>query len=831
MSKLGMASPRVLQDWCRVMCADYPSVDIRNMSASFRDGLAFCAIIHKHRPDLIDFSSLSKDNVYQNNKLAFEVAETKLGIPALLDPQDMVSSEVPDCLSVVTYLSHYYYHFNKKACGPARSPHNLSKSRSSDGLKRMKNLTDLETRREGHFPNTKPHKVCSLCFKPVHLIQRHFVDGKVYHRSCFRCKVCHSTLLADSYTRGSDTGSLICTYHTADGKSAHINLSQRPGSTDNQPESRFQEVFFSLAGLAITSVPHYTIKPESQVRLVCKTTEADEKQRQERSRGIKSREDSSVGPPRLLQPGVKDKTVQGGEQSKPAPTVGDREVEQNVTETPELSSSEGSRPVPAPRRMLDSSGVPVPAPRIKTSQKMISSPAAASSSNPSKSPPTSSHISPKAQSKHPWMTLVHPGPWTRLPPAPAPVPAPRSKSVSHLSVSWSRPKMPAPNPFEEEEEDTQGEAAQHESADRTKLSVAPGHSENGGNADVENPAVTSEENEAKPPEKPILPKKPDFSEGGGDAARDSEKEMSGVVNKVEASSEPHGDGCQISSSAATEAAPRMDNKSHALPRSLSVPSIPSHPTPSAPAGLKEANEGITSEQNKLACKENPFDRKPALTKSTTFQDLSSSRGPAPGHGFPLIKRKVQTDQCVSTEDLQVQMREVDQHLEALEQKGVELERNLRDCKKDKEEEHMLTEWFCLVHERRVLTRRDTELVYLTKQQKLEDRQADVEYELRCLLNKPECDWSQEDRGREQQLMNELVAVIEQRNQIISCLDQDRQREIEEDRLWEDMKKNKCAQKEGTKELKKSKGKFKPTKVFKMLNHKTESSKDSPQKKS
>ncbi|XP_023144486.2 MICAL-like protein 1 isoform X2 [Amphiprion ocellaris] len=812
MSKCGMASQRVLQDWCRVMCANYPSVDIKNMSASFRDGLAFCAIIHKHRPDLIDFSSLSKDNAYHNNKLAFDVAETKLGIPALLDPQDMVSTEVPDCLSVITYLSHYYYYFNKKACGPARSPHlsvlnNLTKSRSSDGLKRLKNLTDLETSGEDHFSNTRPQKVCSLCFKPVHLIQRHLIDGKVYHRSCFRCKVCHSTLLADSYTRGSDTGSLICTYHTVDGKSTYINLSQQPGSSDNQPESKFQEVFFSLAGLAITSVPRYTKKPESQVRLVSRTTEADERERQERSREIKNRE-SPVGPPRLPQPSVKDKMVKG----------------------------EGSRPVPAPRRMLDSSGVPVPAPRIKTSQTMISSPAAGSSSSPSKSPPTSSHInSPKVQTNHPWMTIVHPGPWTQLPPAPAPVPAPRSKSVSNLRVSWNRPKMPPLNPFEEEEEeeDNQREAAQQESGDQTVAVVC---SENGGNTDAENPNISSEENKMKPPEKPILTKKSGFRDGGGDTARDSEKEMSGVTNKVEASSEPCGDVCQIGSSAVSKAAPRLDKsseatQSHVLPRSLSVPSIPSDLTPSVPAGLKEANEGVTSEKNKLACKENPFDRKPALTKSTTFQDLSSSRGPAPGHGFPLIKRKVQTDQCVSTEDLQVQMREVDRHLEALEQKGVELERNLRDCKNDKEEEHMLTEWFYLVHERHVLTRQDTELVYLTKQQKLEDRQADVEYELRCLLNKPECDWNQEDRGREQQLMNELVDIIEQRNQIISCLDQDRQREREEDLLWEDMKKNKCSQKEGPKELKKSKGKFKPTKVFKMLNHKTESSKDSPHKKS
>ncbi len=39
----------------------------------------------------------------------------------------------------------------------------------------------------------------------------------------------------------------------------------------------------------------------------------------------------------------------------------------------------------------------------------------------------------------------------------------------------------------------------------------------------------------------------------------------------------------------------------------------------------------------------------------------------------------------------------------------------------------------------------------------------------------ESDWSQDDRRQEQKLMDELVAIIEQRNQIISSLDQDRQR--------------------------------------------------------
>nr|CAD7260788.1 unnamed protein product [Timema shepardi] len=110
-----------LETWCKRVTSGYPGVKVENMTTSWRDGLAFCALIHHFRPDLLDFASLDKDDIYRNNTLAFRLADQYLGIPALLDAEDMVEYAVPDRLSILTYLAQFYQTLGHQGSSPARA--------------------------------------------------------------------------------------------------------------------------------------------------------------------------------------------------------------------------------------------------------------------------------------------------------------------------------------------------------------------------------------------------------------------------------------------------------------------------------------------------------------------------------------------------------------------------------------------------------------------------------------------------------------------------------------------------------------------------------------
>lgn len=125
-------SKKALLAWCRAVTEPYSNVDIKNFSNSWKDGLAFNAIIHRFRPDLIEnYRDLKSDNALYNVRKAFDVAEKSLDIPKLMDPEDITHAIRPDEKSIFTYVSQYYNKFS------ILEKEEAAKKRISEFLKRL----------------------------------------------------------------------------------------------------------------------------------------------------------------------------------------------------------------------------------------------------------------------------------------------------------------------------------------------------------------------------------------------------------------------------------------------------------------------------------------------------------------------------------------------------------------------------------------------------------------------------------------------------------------------------------------------------------------------
>uniref|UniRef100_A0A6I8NCE0 Nesprin-2 n=1 Tax=Ornithorhynchus anatinus TaxID=9258 RepID=A0A6I8NCE0_ORNAN len=101
-----MSAKKALLLWAREQCAPHCTVSITDFKSSWRNGMAFLAVIHALRPDLIDMNIVKDRSNRENLNEAFRIAECELSIPRLLEPED-VDVLHPDEKSIMTYVAQF----------------------------------------------------------------------------------------------------------------------------------------------------------------------------------------------------------------------------------------------------------------------------------------------------------------------------------------------------------------------------------------------------------------------------------------------------------------------------------------------------------------------------------------------------------------------------------------------------------------------------------------------------------------------------------------------------------------------------------------------------
>ncbi|KAM9605381.1 F-actin-monooxygenase MICAL2 isoform 3-T3 [Morphnus guianensis] len=293
--------PNKLLTWCQKQTEGYRNVNVTDLTTSWKSGLALCAIIHRFRPDLIDFDALNEEDVVKNNQLAFDVAEQEFGIPPVTTGKEVGSAGEPDKLSMVMYLSKFYELFrgtplravdagdkqngeNNDLCSAkssnfifnnyinltlprkrvpkveGKTEENETNKRRRKGLfgvfeeasgfssqgtnagkeqsdgregmnqNKVKSMaTQLLAKFEENAPNTIFRRqgslrkefpqsiggsdICYFCKKRVYVMERLSAEGHFFHRECFKCEICSTTLRLGIYAFDVEEGKFYCKPH------------------------------------------------------------------------------------------------------------------------------------------------------------------------------------------------------------------------------------------------------------------------------------------------------------------------------------------------------------------------------------------------------------------------------------------------------------------------------------------------------------------------------------------------------------------------------------------------------------------------------------------
>uniref|UniRef100_A0A2K5HVH3 Calponin-homology (CH) domain-containing protein n=1 Tax=Colobus angolensis palliatus TaxID=336983 RepID=A0A2K5HVH3_COLAP len=109
-TKIQGNAKKALLKWVQYTAGKQTGIEVKDFGKSWRSGVAFHSVIHAIRPELVDLEKVKGRSNRENLEDAFTIAETELGIPRLLDPED-VDVDKPDEKSIMTYVAQFLKHY------------------------------------------------------------------------------------------------------------------------------------------------------------------------------------------------------------------------------------------------------------------------------------------------------------------------------------------------------------------------------------------------------------------------------------------------------------------------------------------------------------------------------------------------------------------------------------------------------------------------------------------------------------------------------------------------------------------------------------------------
>nr|BAN37594.1 hypothetical protein [Entamoeba histolytica] len=220
-----------LLQWCQRSTSGYEGVDVKNFTTSWKDGKAFCALVHHFKPELINFEKCKTQTQQENLEMAFAAAE-KAGAPRMMDVEDF-DMDVPDKLSVITCIGVLQQYLDTtpstEQLHPAKeqkekvqytlyssathSPPVKSKSPSISNDIQNHSVPQRRSTVASTSDAAKKAQLslCSSCGKPIIGSVALEVKGKKYHKQCFFCSRCKNVLDEKSFVSIDDANyCLVC---------------------------------------------------------------------------------------------------------------------------------------------------------------------------------------------------------------------------------------------------------------------------------------------------------------------------------------------------------------------------------------------------------------------------------------------------------------------------------------------------------------------------------------------------------------------------------------------------------------------------------------------